>query len=161
MTFLAKGCSVCQGSCRFCSAPSKTARDAEPQRFPCTHSAMASADIYPQQLWGRAVPPGSSAGHLNLCGWRCLPTQHWLLPWKARQSLEEKGREREQQGVRRFICQMKTISSWCQGHWRIHMMIAEVHQLEKLRTGNRSGYANNRLNVADFKWQLKHCLIKD
>ena len=61
MTFLTKGCSICQGSHSFCYAPSKRAWEAKPWCFTCARGAVVSADIYLQQLWDGAVPPGTSA----------------------------------------------------------------------------------------------------
>ena len=99
-------------------------------------------------------------GQLSLYGWRCLPTQRCLLSWKAKRSLEQKERE-SNKGLTDLRANVKRIGWWCWGRWKLRMMIAEARRLEKLRTGNRSGCANNRLNVTDFKWRFKHSLIKD
>jgi len=75
---LPKGCSICQGSHGFCYAPSKTAWEAEPWCLTCTHGAMLSADIYPQQLWVGAMPPGTSAWTAQPL-WLTMPA-HTALP---------------------------------------------------------------------------------
>lgn len=104
-TFLAEGCSTCQGSHGLCYAPSKTAREAERSRcFSRARGAAVSADIHPRQLWDGAVTPGTSAWTTRSLAGHVCPHRAACSPGGQNGASSRRG-ERERRGVNRFTCQ--------------------------------------------------------